>query len=246
MTDFNANFNYSETERALVVQLAQCAREAPMPDAELLMNLLLYIRRQDISHVLYMNHLYKQVLNTHGSILEFGVRWGRSLAMWLHLRGTHEGYNHNRKIVGFDTFEGFPSVSEQDAGATPGGFSVVENWDTHLDNVLKAHELNSPIHHMKKFELVKGDILETHPTYLGQHPETLISPCHLDLDIYTPTKFVLDTIPEYMNAGGIVAFDELNCEKWPGETQAFRESIYRHYKVRRTKYSPTQSYVVVG
>ena len=39
--------------------------------------------------------------------MEFGVRWGQNLITLNNLRGIYEPFNHSRKIIGFDTFEGF-------------------------------------------------------------------------------------------------------------------------------------------
>jgi hypothetical protein len=36
------------------------------------------------------------------------------MALFTTLRNIYEPYNMSRKIIGFDTFEGFPSVSPQD------------------------------------------------------------------------------------------------------------------------------------
>jgi len=50
--------------------------------------------------------------------------------------GCNEPFNHNRKIIGFDTFEGFPSVHKKDgsaAVATPGAYGVTPGSETFLD-----------------------------------------------------------------------------------------------------------------
>ena len=43
-----------------------------------------------------------------GSIIQFGVRWGRELALFEMLRTIFEPFNHSRSIYGFDTFTGYP------------------------------------------------------------------------------------------------------------------------------------------
>lgn len=68
--------------------------------------------------------------------------------IWLSstLRGIHEPFNYNRKIIGFDTFEGFPSVTSEDgSNANIGDYGVVDNWITDLDEVLNFHNQNAPI-----------------------------------------------------------------------------------------------------
>ena len=62
--------------------------------------------------------------------MEFGVRWGQNLVTLSNLRGIYEPFNYSRKIIGFDTFEGFPSVHEKDGthqSIEKGAFNVTEN-----------------------------------------------------------------------------------------------------------------------
>src|SRR5208337_4902884 len=86
----------------------------PIPQDEKLNNLGLFIKRQNMSRVIFFYELYKKILNVHGSIIMFGVRWGQDVAMLEAFRGMLEPFNYNRKIIGFDTFEGFPSITMRD------------------------------------------------------------------------------------------------------------------------------------
>ena len=58
--------------------------------------------------------IYKKILNVHGSIIECGVLRGDGVFSWANFTEIFELYNHLRKVIGFDTFEGFPSVSQED------------------------------------------------------------------------------------------------------------------------------------
>ena len=49
--------------------------------------------------------------------MEFGVRWGRNMSLYTSLRHIYEPYNSSREIIGFDTFEGFPSVDPKDGNS---------------------------------------------------------------------------------------------------------------------------------
>lgn len=82
--------------------------QCPIPKDQLLDNIGLFTRRQVLSRILMFNDMYKQIVNLQGIICEFGVHWGNSLALFESFRGMYEPYNYNRKIVGFDTFNGFP------------------------------------------------------------------------------------------------------------------------------------------
>jgi len=223
--------------------------ESPIPPKEQLANLGLFMNRHALSRYIYMNELYKMILNVHGVVMEFGVRWGQNLALFVNFRGMYEPFNHNRKIIGFDTFSGFPSVHEKDgtaAVATRGGYGVTEGYASYLDKVLAYHESESPIAHMKKYELVQGDASEEIVKYLDRNPETIVALAYFDFDLFEPTKACLEAIKDRLTKGSVVAFDELNYHTWPGETLAVKEVLgLDRYAIRRTPYNPEPSYIVI-
>jgi hypothetical protein len=45
------------------------------------------------------------------------------------------------------------------------------------------------------------------------------------MDIYRPTKAALEMILPRLTKGSMLVFDELNCEFFPGETQALAEVL---------------------
>jgi hypothetical protein len=196
-----------------------------------------------------MHDLYKQIIPVHGIVVEFGVRWGQNLALFSSFRGMYEPYNHNRKIVGFDTFSGFPSVSEQDGAdesASVGAYGVTPDYEMFLDSVLAYHETESPLNHLRKYELIKGDATVTLEKYLQDHPETIISLAYFDFDIYEPTKKCLDLIRPHLTKGSVVGFDELNWPAFPGETLAVKEVFgLDRYAIRRSPLNPNPSFIVV-
>lgn len=235
----------SEVERRQ--QFAQTLRDSPIPNTELLSNLGLYLNRQAFSRLLFMAELYQQVLPVHGVAMEFGVRWGQNLALLHALRGIYEPFNYNRKIIGFDTFGGFPSVDAKDGGLVkPGDYGVTDNYQAYLAQILAYYEADSPIPHKRKFELVAGDAAETVPRYLREHPETVIAFAYFDFDIYAPTKACLEAIQPRLTKGAVVVFDELNCPEFPGETLAFDEVFgVANYALRRSPLNPLISYLVM-
>lgn len=239
----------TEAEIARREGLLALLRETPIPDKELLHNLGLYLTRQTLSRLLFMHELYRLQLDVHGSIVEFGVRWGQNLALWTCFRGIYEPYNYNRQIVGFDTFQGFPSVHEKDGGDAvirTGAYGVGENYQDHLARVLEHHEAEAPIAHIRKNRLVVGDVCETLDAYLGRHPETIFSLVYLDLDLYEPTRHCLERLRPHVTKGTVIGFDELNTRAFPGETLALRETWgLGAVRLRRLPFSPLTSYFVV-
>ena len=247
--DIDAASNASERELAIRAQLVHYFRECPIPDNELLANLALFTNRQSLSQILFVNELYQQIVGVHGVIMEFGVRWGRNLALYTSLRGIYEPFNHNRRIVGFDTFAGFPSVDVKDGDAEiirEGGYNVTDGYLDYLAKVLDYHEQESPVSHIRKYELVQGDAVDSVRSFLAERPETIVALAYFDFDIYAPTKACLTEIRNHLTKGSVVGFDELNNRTYPGETLALKEVLgLGAYRIRHSRFSPTQSYIVI-
>ena len=244
-----AKWNSTQNERAIRTKIVEIFRNCPIPDDELLQNLPLFISRQNLSQILFITELYKHILGTHGVIMEFGVRWGRNLAMYEALRGIYEPFNHNRKIIGFDTFEGFPSIDKKDGAdqiIAVGAYNVTHNYESYLTEILNYHEQESPISNIKKFEIIKGDASKKIVQYLEAHPETVVALAYFDFDIYQPTRDCLEAILSHLTPGSVIGFDELNNATYPGETIALREVLgVGKYKIRHSPLSPTQSYIII-
>lgn len=220
--------------------------DCPIPKNERLANSGLFVKRQDLTKQLFLNDIYTKILNTHGVIMEFGVRWGQNLVTLNNLRGIHEPFNYSRKIIGFDTFSGFSDVDEKDGGhkiIKEGAFSVTENYEDYLEQVLAYHESENPLSHIKKNSIIKGNAVKTLEKYLKEHPETIIALAYFDFDIYEPTQKCLELIKPFLTKGSIIGFDELNDPQFPGETVALKEVFgLNNVKIKRSKYSGIQSY----
>src|SRR5437899_9006786 len=73
-----------------------------------------YVRRQHLKRFLAMYEIFKLILPVKGSIVECGVFRGFSVMAWAKLSAILEPENLTRRIYGFDSFGGFPSVSHED------------------------------------------------------------------------------------------------------------------------------------
>jgi hypothetical protein len=209
-------------------RLAELLLGSPVPGAELPKNLLLYMRREALADVLAMDALYRRVLHVPGVVMELGVRWGRRMALLLLLREIHEPYNATRRVIGFDTFAGFPSVGPEDGhhqDVRVGSFAVPEHYDGYLQELLEIHESESALGHMRRFELCRGDVGQTLPGYLDRHPETIVAMAYFDLDIYQPTRASLEAIRPRLVRGSVLVFDQLNHPAFPGETRAVMDVL---------------------
>jgi len=239
----------SNDEKDAQGQFVDLFKAVPMPDDEVLPNLGLYLTSKNLSRLLFFYEMYQKIVNTHGVIMEFGVRWGQTLSIMSALRGIFEPFNRHRKIIGFDTFAGFKGMSEKDGAeckTVDGSFSVAEGYKDYLDRILHLQEALNPISHLKKYELVEGDATETIPAYLEAHPETIVSMAVFDFDIYVPTKAALEAIKPHICAGTVLVFDELCDDIFPGETIALREVFgLRDLRIQRLPMTSRISYVEI-
>jgi hypothetical protein len=206
--------------------LAILSERFPGSGRERLHHLPLFLPPHVLRRIAFFDELYRRILTVPGVVMEFGVRFGRDLAILDGLRTLHEPLNYSRTIVGFDTFMGFPSIDERDGDdemVQLGGLATGERYEDFLTDVLAVREEMSPFSHIRKFDIRTGDAPEQLDAYLGERPQTVVAFAYFDMDIYEPTKRCLELLLPHVTKGSVIGFDELNCAEFPGETLAVRE-----------------------
>ncbi|MEM9077490.1 MAG: TylF/MycF/NovP-related O-methyltransferase [Bacteroidota bacterium] len=189
----------------------------------------------------FLNHLeiYKKIVDLPGDILEFGVYKGTSLVRLISFRDLLE-HSNSRKIIGFDAFGKFPDElslqSDRDfveKFEDAGGFGVSkEELEMHLKNKGTTN-----------FQLIEGDINDSLPAFLENHPALKISLLHIDVDVYEPTKVILDLLWDKIVKGGILMLDDYGTVA--GETKAVDEFFDQaDVKIHKPKYYHIPSYVI--
>lgn len=225
-------------------------QNCPIPPDQLLSNAGLFLESKNLSRILFMDFLFRSVVDVQGVVMEFGTRWGQNLALFSALRGIYDPFNRHRKIIGFDTFEGFPEISEKDGTSEmmqPGQLALADGYQDYLEGVLQLHEDLNPLSHLKKFELRAGDATVEVPKYLEKAPETVVALAYFDFDLYEPTKQVLEMIRPRLTKGSVVGFDEVNDPDSPGETLALMEVFgLDNVTLKRFPHASRVSYFVVG
>jgi len=138
---------------------------------------------------------------TIGLNLEFGVWTGNTINL------CSEKYP-NRLFYGFDSFEGLPEDWRE--GFPKGYFSLDGNFPRVNSNV----------------KLIKGLFSDTLDDFLKENREQ-ISFLHIDCDLYSSTKYVLEKLKDRLRAGSIILFDEFyNYPGWEdGEYKAWQEFV---------------------
>jgi len=244
----NIDFSSDKEEEARNEMLT-AFKENPLPDDEILSNLGLFLNSKNLSRILFFDFLYNKIIDKHGIIIEFGTRWGQNASILAALRGIYEPFNRHRKILAFDTFEGFININKKDGKSAlmvDGADNVTNNYEKYLEHILTLQEKDNPISHIKKFEILKGDGPKKLAEYLKAHPETIVSLAYFDFDLYEPTKKCLEIIKPYLVKGSVLGFDELNDRDSPGETVALREVMgLNNIKLERYRYVSRTSYFIL-
>lgn len=132
--------------------------------------------------------------------LEFGVASGKTI--------NYISKFTDDKVYGFDSFEGLPEKWRD--GFEKGSFS--------LNGMLP--KVNGNV------ELIKGWFNKTLLHFIQTHNKK-VSFIHIDVDIYSSTKYIFEVLTEYIDTDCIIVFDELvNYSGFDaGELKAFYEFV---------------------
>ena len=136
-----------------------------------------------------------------GMVLEFGVYSGTTLRVIAEARDGNEVY-------GFDSWQGLPEAWRPNIAA--GSFTAPE-----MPEVEGA-------------ELIAGWFDESLPPFLDAHPGP-VAMVHIDCDLYSSTKTVLDNVGPRLQPGTVIVFDEYwNYPGWQDhEHKAWQEFVER-------------------
>lgn len=169
-----------------------------------------------ISKMLAHYELYKSIIDLPGHIVECGVYKGASLIRFGTFREILEN-PYSRKIIGFDAFGKFPVQDEANEQ------KFIEIFEREGGDGISMKELTEVFVYKSfdNYELVKGDIVKTIPEYISKHPDLKIALLHIDVDVYKPSKVILEQLYERVVKGGVVVFDDYGTIA--GETKAVDE-----------------------
>jgi hypothetical protein len=228
-------------------KLAELFSSKTIDDRIKIDNLFLFTDPKMISRALFFNFIYEKILEVPGYIFEFGTRYGNFASLFTSLRDIYEPFNRTRKIIACDTFTGLFDLSKtNDPNFKENDFATPKHYETYLESIFKCKEKFSALPHHKRYEILKGDASKTIKTFLGKNKETLIALAFFDMDIYKPTKNVLNAIKPFLTKGSILVFDDAICELSPGETIAIKETFgFDKISLKRWQYNSRLVYFVV-
>ncbi len=193
-----------------------------------------------ISKILVHYELFNMVQKVPGTIIECGVFKGASLVRFAMFREIF-GNADSKKIIGFDVFGPFPETKFKPDEEYRKNFIQSAGLESisvdQLFKVLKHKKID------RNVEFVEGDICETVPKYVKEHPELKISLLHLDTDIYDPSAVVLEHFWPKLVKGGILVLDDYGF--FPGETKAVDEYFKeKDAKISKLSFRMIPAYII--
>lgn len=190
----------------------------------------------------FISHLefFKRTSEVRGEIVEFGIFKGNSFFRWIKLRDLLEQTN-SRKIIGFDIFGDFPEANFEEDKLKRDAFieetkGVKSISYEEISQLLKKQNLH------KNVEIIKGDILQTLDKYIGANPHLKISLLHIDVDLYEPTKAILEQLYSKVTKGGIIILDDYGA--FAGTNKAVDDFFQNNVEIKKLPYSNAISYIV--
>jgi hypothetical protein len=229
--------------------LYQMFKDRPMPDDQLLICLGLFMRSSALTKILFINEAYQLIMKQPGIIVEFGTWWGQNLVLFENLRAIYEPFNQSRRVIGFDTFQGYPKISDKDRGSETikiGGYKVADNYYEYLEELIDYHEKNNVLAAIKKHELVEGDVSKSAPDWFTKNDDVIVALAYFDMALYEPTKAALEAIKPSLVPGSVVMLDELNNKDYPGETRAFKEAFKgMKYRVQKSQFMTDRTFIII-
>lgn len=211
----------------------------------------LFLRGSLLARIFAIADIYRKIVDIPGSIFDIGTWRGQTAVLCENLRAIYEPLNFNRRIVCFDTFEGYKGFSEKDK-CTPlhkDGTYALDSADyaDFLRNLLILHEKSNAMgHNHGKHKVIKGDCREAIPQYFTENPNEFLALAFFDVNAYAPTLEAFEHTYQRLVPGGILAFWQLTREATPAEGRVYAEKILPtcQHTLHRSHTYPGLSYMV--
>ena len=220
-------------------------------DEEKERSLGLFLRGSLLARILGITEIYKQIVNLPGVIFDCGTWRGQTAVLCENLRAIFEPLHFNRRIVCFDTFDGYKGFTEKDRAThlhKNGTYSLSSiDYAELLRDLLSLHEKSNAMGHVNgKHRVIAGDCRSTIPKFFLDYPGEIVALAFFDLNAYQPTEESFDQVWARMAPGGIVAMWQLTRDSVPAEGMVYAEKILgtKRHKLFKTSSYPGLCYLV--
>jgi Macrocin-O-methyltransferase (TylF) len=199
-------------------------------DEEKERSLGLFLRGSLLARILAIADLYQRIVDIPGAILDVGTWRGQTAVVCENLRAIFEPLHFNRRIVCFDTFEGYKGFSEKDKATKlhrDGTYALSgSDYAEFLRRLLVLHEKSNAMgHNHGKHKVIKGDCRETIPRFFEENPSEYVALAFFDVNSYEPTLTAFEQVWARLVPGGVSAFWQLTRSTIPAEARVYAEKI---------------------
>jgi Methyltransferase domain len=220
-------------------------------DEEKERSLGLFLRGSLLARIFATADIYKLIIDKPGAIFDIGTWRGQTAVVCENLRAIFEPLHFNRRIVCFDTFDGYVGFSDKDKATDlhkDGTYDVGgDDYAEFLRRLLLLHEKSNAMgHYNNKHKVIKGDCRTTIPDFMKENPNEYIALAFFDVNAYQPTLEAFEHVWGKLVPGGVVAFWQLTRNTIPAEAMVYSEKILGHYahNIHRAASYPGLCYIV--
>jgi hypothetical protein len=186
--------------------------------------------------------LYKLILGLPGEVIEAGVFKASTLIRLATFRHFFE-VPAARSIYAFDAFGFFPKNTASRAEDVSYAATYDANFGEGLsvadtERLLKSKGLCENVH------CVAGDITETMPGFFTKNLYMRLAFVHVDVEVYEPTKVIIEHCWPRLVPGGVLALDDFNGST--GAAKAIEEFLHNKPElvVRKLPFTDAPAYVI--
>lgn len=250
----SVEISYSNSESIKArMEIFRLMNEYNSTDEEKERSLGLFLRSSLLARILAITEIYKLIVNKPGAILDIGTWRGQTAVLCENLRSIFEPLHFNRRILCFDTFDGYKGFSNKDKPTNvhnEGTYSL--NGDGYVDilnQLLMLHEKSNAMgHNNNKHKVIKGDCRKTIPKFFKEFPNEYVALAFFDVNSYDPTLESFEHVWSRLIPDGVMAFWQLSRDKIPAEGRVYSEKIIGKYnhKIFRSQSYPGLCYLIKG
>jgi hypothetical protein len=231
--------------------LFQEFKRYPGTEEEIERSLGLFLRGSLLARILAVTDLYRQIVALPGTIFDVGTWRGQTAVLCENLRAVFEPLHFNRRIVCFDTFQGYKGFSTKDRPTElhhDGTYTLAgEGYAELLSRLLVLHEKSNALgNNHGKHRVIPGDCRQTIPAFFEANPNEYLALAFFDVNAYEPTLDAFEAVWPRLVPGGIAAFWQLSRDTIPAEARVYAEKILPRYphRLHRAATYPGLCYLV--
>ncbi len=199
----------------------------------------LYCGIGNLARSMAIADLLKSTLEVPGHIAEFGSWRGANLLFLAKLLRIYDSHG-SKQAHCFEGFQGLTTFAGPDAPSLANRGLYKGSYEELID-IIALYEMEDEI------IIHKGLVQDTLAQVLVAQQELSFSFVYCDVDLYEPTRLILENLDQRLSKGGVFVLDEWNDPNYPGETTGVREFLEKNgsrYEMEHVPNAPRPSLVL--